>query len=122
MLTGKLKYVIYGLIALVFIMVLFVAYRMFFMFNRKKVEAYMETAANTTADPNTAYKVICEMVQSILKSQDECAAVKAMAMAEKVEPEQKLVETAVYKCYALGFLENPAIASVQTAVSFGVSQ
>lgn len=116
MLQGKLKYVIYAVIAVVFIVVVFTAYRMFFMFNKKKIKEYIEAGANTSADPNTAYKVITEMVQSILKSQDETAAVKAMATAEKVDKEQKLVETAMFKCFALGFLENP-----QTIVAVEVS-
>jgi hypothetical protein len=92
---------------------------MFFMFNRKKVTAYMEAVANTTADPNTAYKILNEMVQSVLKSQDMVAAVRALAAAEKIEKEQVLVETALYKCYSLGFLENPATVQSSTP---GVSE
>lgn len=107
MLTGKIKWLIYAVIALVVVMCALVAHRMFFMFNRKRVDAYIEAVANTTADPNTAYRVLKEMCQSILKSQDETAAVKAMAEAEKMDKEQMLVQTALYKCFALGFLENP---------------
>lgn len=116
MLTGKLKYVIYGVLSLVFILVCFVAYRMFFMFDKKKVAGYVEQAANTTTDPNTAYKIINEMVQSLKKSQDATAAIRAMAIAEKVDKELKLVETALFKCYSLGFLEAPA-PDVQYSIS-----
>jgi 3-methyladenine DNA glycosylase AlkD len=105
----KLKYAIYGVLALIVVIAALYVYRLFFMFDKKRVKSYAEEAAKTFGDPNAAYLAITEMVQSILKSQDETAAVRALALAEKIDKEQKLVNTALYKCYSLGFLELPQI-------------
>lgn len=107
------KYVIGALIAVILVLVGAIVYRMYFMFNRAKVEAWATAYANQTASPNIAYRLIIEGCENILKSQDLTAQVKLLAEADGIDKEKALVLTALNNCYASGFIA-PPVATEQT--------
>jgi uncharacterized membrane protein (DUF106 family) len=118
MLTKPLRIIIYLLVAIVAVMVILYIYRIMFLFDRKKVNEYKKMAAETTGNPNAAYKILTEQVEALLKSSDDVACIKQMAAFEKVEKEDMLVNTAWSRAIALGFLENPlAVQSVSPGLS-----
>lgn len=102
------KYVVGAIMAVILLLLVAVVYRMYFMFNRAKVEAWATAVANQTASPNIAYRIIIEGCENILKSQDLTAQVKLLAEADGIEKEQALVLTALNNCYASGFIATPA--------------
>ena len=107
----KTKYLVFALIAIVFIILMFVMYRIYFMFNRAKIEAYATEQANLTASPNIAFQLIKEGCEHILKSQDLTKQVKLLAQIDGIELEEALVLTALNNCYASGFIASPAIVA-----------
>ena len=114
MLTKPIRIIIYILIALVAIIVALYIYRIMFLFDKKKTNEYKKIAAETTGDPNAAYKILTEQVEALLKSADDVACIKQMAALEKVDKEAMLVNTAFNRAVSLGFLESPFSAQSST--------
>ncbi len=114
----KSKYLIIGLIFIVFVLVSIVVYRIFFMFSKAKIEAYALAQAAATGHPDIAYQLIIEGAEYILKSADLTKQVKLLALFDNIENEKALVLTALQNCYASGFIAKPAApapAETQTA-------
>lgn len=105
--STKAKYLVIALIAIVLVLTLFVIYRIYFMFNRAKIEAHATDEANKTASPNIAFQLIKEGCEHILKSQDLTKQVKLLAQIDGIEIEKALVLTALSNCYASGFIAKP---------------
>lgn len=111
MVSGKLKYITIGVIALVALLVFMVVYRMYLKFSRKKISAYAEAIAATTAAPNLAYQLLIEECEYILKSQDKTKQVEILAQIDGIDKERALVLTALNNCYASGFIDKPTEAA-----------
>lgn len=105
--TKPIKYALIAIVMLVGVIAFIFLRRLFFTFNSDKVKAYMTMFANNTADPNRAYELLNETVQSIKKSQDMTRCVLINAEIDQIEPELSLVNTALNQCYANGFIEMP---------------
>ncbi len=108
-----IKLLIMAVSTITVVMLALVCYRLFFMFDRKKVKEYSEQFANATGDPNTSYRLITESVESILKSQDLTKSVMVMAQITDTEKEKALVITALNQCYSNGFIARPKVIEVE---------
>jgi hypothetical protein len=104
--SKKLKYAIIALVCLIFLLVAFVVYRMYFLFNRTKVKDYATAIANSYgASPDKVYQLLIESCEYIKKSSDLVAQVKLSAEIEGIDREEALVNAALNQCISLGYLE-----------------
>lgn len=103
-LSKSLKAILIGLIALVLIAIVFIAYRMIFQFNNKDVREYIMDEAKKYADPQAAFKVIQDGVEYVLASHNLTQQVLKMAKYNKSTNEQELVNAAINQCKAFKYL------------------
>lgn len=103
-LSKSLKVILIGLIIIITIAVIFIAYRMILQFNNKDVREYISDEAKKYADPTSAFKLIQEGVDYILSSNNLTQQVLKMAKYNKSTNEQELVNAAINQCKAFKYL------------------
>lgn len=95
------------LIAVVIVLVViasFVAYRLFFEFNKKTIEGYIIAGTADYSDKATASRIMRDGVQHILSSKSLTDQVKEYAKASNIPCEKALVDAAILQAKAYGYL------------------
>jgi hypothetical protein len=98
------KLALTGIVLVLLIVVVFTAYRLFFEFNKKEINAYVSTEAGKYQDTGTATRVITDGVTHILSSASLTSQVKQYAKTMGVSLEKSLVDAAVLQAKAYGYL------------------
>jgi hypothetical protein len=106
--STKLKYLVYGLSALVVCIIAAVVYRMFFQFNWTEIDVYAKEEAEKYPDKAAAYRLIIDGVENILSSHKKTQQVLTSARATKTDREQELVNAAINQCYAYNYFARKA--------------
>lgn len=102
----SLRNIMIGLIGLFLVLLVFIAYRMFFQFNSKDVSIYIdEEASKFGANKMAVYKIIQDGVQDILRSHNLTQQVLRTAKAHSTPKEMELVHAAIMQCQAYGFIK-----------------
>lgn len=106
--TGKKgKIILTGLILLVLVAIVYIAYKIFIQFKDSEVKNYIKVEADKTADPASASKILTQGCQHILSSRTLTNQVLASAKASGVPREQELVHAALMQAYSYGYIEKP---------------
>lgn len=103
--SKSLKYILIGLVAIIFVVVCVIIYRMFFQFSAKDIKAYVNDAASKYKDKEAVYMIIMDGVEHILGSHNLTQQVLKTAKATGIDKEQELVSVAVQQCKAYGYLK-----------------
>ena len=102
--TGQLKNIVIGLIAIIFIVAAVIIYRIFFQFNAVLVKQYALAEASKYSDVNSAYSLIMDSVENILASHNLTQQVLKSAAVNGSGKEQELVHAAIMQCRAYDYL------------------
>lgn len=105
--TTTFKIVFGALLLVILIVVSMYVYRLFFMFDKKKLKQYIFDCASTTTAPDKASQLITDGVEHILSSIDLTAQVKLLAEIDGIDPEKALALTALRNCYSSGIIDPP---------------
>lgn len=102
--SKKGKYLIYGLIVLLLVIVFIAVYRYYFQFNNTKVKKYIADEAVKYNDSKGVTTEITAGVKYILDSNNLTNQVLASAKNNGTEKEMELVHSAVMQCKAYNYL------------------
>jgi len=102
--SASLKYILFGLIALVTVTIGFIIYRMFFQFNQDEIKIYVREQAARYKDAAASYSVIMAGVEHILGSHNLTQQVLRSAASSGTDKEQELVNAAINQCIAFNYL------------------
>lgn len=105
-----MKNAVIGIILFVLVIIVIVAYRMFFQFNSKDISTYINEEANKyPANNNDVYKLIQDGVEYILSSHNLTQQVIRSASVSNIPKEMELVHVAVLMAQNNGYLEKPTV-------------
>lgn len=102
--SRALKYILFGLVAMVFVAIVAILYRMFLQFNQKEIKVYVKEQADRYKDKAAAYRIILDGVEFILSSHNLTQQVLRSARATNTDKEQELVNAAINQCIAFKYL------------------
>ncbi len=102
-----------AVLAIVLLIVSVIIYRLYFMFDSKKLAQYISDCASVSSDQATAKKLISESVDKILMSGDSIAQAKMLAEIDNIEPEKAIALMALENCYSSGLIARPVAAPTE---------
>ncbi len=98
------KNIVICLVALLFICVAVIVYRMYFLFNQNEIKIYVLDECEKYTDKTAAYNIIMDAVDYILSSHNLTQQVLASAKASNADRNQELVHAAIMQSKNFNYL------------------